>query len=114
MKMSYYRWEKQGTGESPKEAIDSNGVWLLLGAPESVLSALYFASGSGNASGAVVTVGLTAIDGLAPVPVVGAAKTLSVDGAQDSIDVMFYPLGRIAVTVASLPDGATLRMKVVQ
>ena len=118
---SYYsKWTlSTDPTNSMVDEINSNGIWLLTTSYNQTtdankLTIVFFASGTGNASGAVVTVGLTAFDDLPPVTIVGASKTLAVNGVQDSLDVQFYPTGRIAVTVASLPVGTTLKAKVIQ
>lgn len=101
-----------------KDEIDANGVWLHAGnhsLRSDVPTTLFFAAGTGDPSGASVSIGLSAFDGKSPVPVSGAAKSLSgLSSGQESLDVQFLPIGVIALTVSSLPANTTLKAKVAQ
>lgn len=101
-----------------QDSIDANGVWRLSldsATRSDIPTTLFFASGTGDASGVAVDVGLSAFDGKAPVQISGAQKTITgISTAQDFLGVLFYPVGRIAITVSGLPGGTTLKAKVAQ
>lgn len=102
-----------------KYELDQDGLWLHANPKDvrsDVLTTIAFASGTGNASGVVATASMTAFAGKTPVPVTDASKTLSALGAglQEYLDVQWYPLGQIGLTLASLPGGTTVIPKVMQ
>ena len=104
---------------TPKYKLDADGLWIHANPGQirsDIATTLAFASGTGDASGAVVTASMSAFEGKTPIPVTDGSKTLSSLGAglQDYLDVQWYPLGVICLTVASLPGGTTVISKVMQ
>lgn len=94
-------WVKDGTTVS-KTAIDANGVWELqegTAIRSDIDCTIMFSSVSANASGATVAAGLRTVKAVTPVAITGASKVIAVNGAQDSLDVLFQPKGRIVLTV---------------
>lgn len=110
-------WKSPGGVTRPD--INANGVWEMVDAAailrSDIPARVTCAKGAGNNPvGATVSVGIK-VGNLTPEDIAGASMTLpTLASTTATIPLRIYPDGRVCLTVASLPAGASIIAEVIQ